>query len=164
MKISIYIIYVTVMVALIAVAIVAAMLRSSRGKSTILHSEVQRLKMILELSEDVGRFGTWHLNIETMTVDWSSYVFDMHQRPHSNGNPTLGDAINYYHLDDRQMVDDAVRHAVDEGEDFEFRARIITEIGTQLPVLSRGTCQFDQRGRVVGVFGCFVDISVFEGR
>lgn len=159
MAISIYIFYITVLIAFIAVALLAASLKRSNEKSKLINRELERLKMVLELSEDVGRFGTWHLNSETETVNWSSYVFDMHHRPHSNGDPALEDAINYYHVDDRKMVENAVRHAVNEGEDFEFRARIITEMGREVPVLARGTCQFDRHGRVIGVFGCFVDLS-----
>ena len=159
MTISIYFFYITALIAFTACALLAASLKRSSEKSKLVNRELERLKMVLELSEDVGRFGTWHLNGLKGTVNWSSYVFDMHHRPHSNGDPTLKDAINYYHVDDRQMVDDAVRHALNDGEDFEFRARIITETGEEVPVLSRGTCQFDRYGSVVGVFGCFVDLS-----
>lgn len=159
MTISNDVLIVTALIALTSLSFLVAKLNRSKTQSELSRRELERLKMVLELSEDVGRFGTWHLNRETETVDWSSYVFDMHQRPHSNGNPALQDAINYYHVDDRQIVDEAVSHALNEGEDFEFRARIITETGREVPVLARGTCQFDRFGTVVGVFGCFVDLS-----
>lgn len=126
--------------------------------------ELERCRLTLELSEDVGRFGSWHLNVATNVVKWSDYIFDMHERRHSLGNPPLENAIHYYHPDDRSMVQSAVQRALGEGEDFEFRARIITEQGNELPVLSRGTCQIGKDGSVLGIFGCFVDLSTADDR
>ncbi len=164
MTMPIYAIFVTLLPALVITIIAIAKLKTVKDKSEILGRELERLKMLLELSEDVGRFGTWHLNSDTRMVNWSSHVFEMHQRPHMNGDPTLEDAIGYYHVDDRPAVANAVNHALGEGEDFEFRARIITETGKELPVLARGTCQFDRSGTIIGVFGCFVDLSTPHDR
>jgi PAS domain-containing protein len=121
--------------------------------------ELARLALAMELSEAIGRLGSWHLDTAAETVKWSDYVFDIHARPHSKGEPTLAEAIAYYHPDDRSLVENAVAHALSDGEDFEFRARIITERGDERPVLARGTCQFERDGAIVGVFGCFVDLS-----
>lgn len=163
MSIPIYAIFVAMLIALAVVIIAIVKLKTSNDKSEILERELERLKMVLELSEDVGRFGTWHLKIETRTVSWSSHVFEMHHRPHTDGDPALEDAIGYYHPDDRSAVASAVNHALDQGEDFEFRARIITETGKEVPVLARGTCQFDRSGTVIGVFGCILDLSAPHG-
>lgn len=126
--------------------------------------ELDRCQLTLEISEDVGRFGSWHMDARTNVVKWSDYVFDMHERRHSLGHPPLENAIHYYHPDDRPMVQAAVARALDEGADFEFRARILTENGNELPVLARGTCQIGGDGKVLGVFGCFVDLSRPEDR
>ncbi|WP_417621986.1 PAS domain-containing protein [Parasphingorhabdus sp.] len=127
-------------------------------------TERDRLKLTLEISEDVGRFGSWHVDAKTNAVEWSDYIFDMHERRHSLGQPQLETAVEYYHPDDRPMVQAAVARAMEEGEDFEFRARIITENGLELPVLARGTCQIGATGEVLGIFGCFVDLSTPEDR
>jgi hypothetical protein len=126
--------------------------------------ELDRCRLTLEISEDVGRFGSWHLDARTNIVKWSDYVYDMHERRHSLGSPSLENAILYYHRDDRPMVETAVTKALVEGADFEFRARIITENKNELPVLARGTCQIGGDGDVLGIFGCFVDLSTPEDR
>lgn len=143
------------------IALIVLVLRLRRIQAALLKSrrELARLKLTLELSEGVGRFGSWHVDTAAETVKWSDYIFDMHARPHSKGEPTLDEAIAYYHPDDIAIVQNAVARALSEGEDFEYRARIITERGNELPVMARGTCQFDQNGNIVGVFGCFVDLS-----
>lgn len=138
-----------------------------RALQTVLRAsqlELERCQLTLEISEDVGRFGSWHLDARTNVVKWSNYVFDMHERRHSMGHPPFENAIHYYHPDDRPIVQKAVSRALEEGADFEFRARVLTESGNELPVLSRGTCQIGGDGQVLGIFGCFVDLSMSEER
>lgn len=141
-------------------ALIFLVLRLRSARTALLNSkrELARLKLTLELSEGIGRFGSWHLDKTSETVKWSDYVFDMHARPHSKGEPTPDEAIAYYHPDDVAMVQDAISRVLSDGEDFEFRARIVTERGSELPVMARGTCQFDRSGEIIGVFGCFVDL------
>ena len=140
------------------------LLIKTRAEAAKYRRECNRLKLTLELAEDIGRFGYWQFVTGSEFVFWSDYVFDLHQRPRVSGYPTLEQAINYYHPDDRQMVDDAVSNAIVEGDDFEFSAQIITENGNETPVRARGTCQFDQEGNVLSIFGCFVDMSERKDR
>lgn len=139
-------------------------LRQSQAAELAAKFERDSSNLTLELSEDIGRFGSWQVDGKAGTVEWSDYVFDMHERPRSRGHPHLDKAIHYYHPDDRNMVNSAVACALKEGQDFEFRARIITENGNELPVLARGTCRFGPDGEILGLFGCFVDMSAAEDR
>ncbi|WP_321323170.1 PAS domain-containing protein [uncultured Parasphingorhabdus sp.] len=156
--------YFLAFVLLLVIAYLWLRLRNVRADLTTARLDLDRCQLTLEISEDVGRFGSWHLDAATNIVKWSDYVFDMHERRHSLGNPMLENAIDYYHPDDRPMVEEAVARSLDEGADFEFRARILTENGNELPVLARGTCQIGGNGAVLGIFGCFVDLSTPEER
>tara|TARA_R110001606_G_scaffold98982_1_gene218592 strand:- start:34497 stop:35048 length:552 start_codon:yes stop_codon:yes gene_type:complete len=149
---------------MMVIAYLAFRLRKLRKDLQAVQIELDRCQLTLEISEDVGRFGSWHVDARTNTVKWSDYIFDMHERRHSLGHPLLENAIHYYHPDDRPMVQEAVARALDEGADFEYRARILTENGNDLPVLARGTCQIGGDGEVLGIFGCFVDLSTPEER
>lgn len=159
-----YFSYFLAFVFILATAYLAFRLRSLQAELREARLELDRCQLTLEISEDVGRFGSWHLDVRTNTVKWSDYVFDMHERRHSLGHPPLENAIHYYHPEDRPMVESAVVRALNEGVDFEFRARILTEKGNELPVLSRGTCQIGGDGKVLGIFGCVVDLSKPEER
>jgi len=159
-----YLAYLLVLAVIVACGYLIVRLRKLQAELLITRLELDRCQLTLEISEDVGRFGSWHLDARTNGVKWSNYVFDMHERRHSLGHPPLENAIHYYHPDDRPMVQAAVARALEEGVDFEFRARILTENGNELPVLARGTCQFGGDGEVLGIFGCFVDLSKPEER
>ena len=149
---------------IVAIAYLLLRVKKLRAALQAAKLELERCQLTLEISEDVGRFGSWHLDARTNVVKWSDYVCDMHERRHSLGHPPLENAIHYYHPEDRPMVQAAVSSALAEGADFEFRARILTENGNQLPVLARGTCQIGGDGEVLGIFGCFVDLSTPEQR
>tara|TARA_R110000824_G_scaffold48175_15_gene136296 strand:+ start:1668 stop:2168 length:501 start_codon:yes stop_codon:yes gene_type:complete len=161
---SVYFPYLLAFALIVAVPILIFGLRKVQANLRAVGLELERCQLMLEISEDVGRFGSWHLNVTTNVVKWSDYIFDMHERRHSLGDPLLEKAIHYYHPTDRPMVQSAVQLALEQGEDFEFRARIITEQGNELPVLARGTCQIGKDGKVLGIFGCFVDLSTPEDR
>jgi len=148
----------------VAIAYLVLRLRKLQVDFRAIETELEQCQLTLEISEDVGRFGSWHLDARTNVVKWSDYIFDMHERRHSLGHPLLENAIHYYHPDDRPVVQAAVSSALNEGVDFEFRARIVTENGNELPVLARGTCQIGGDGEVLGIFGCFVDLSTPEQR
>lgn len=150
----------------LAVLLLAAMLaltlwRTLRREDKLLLA-VERLQNSLDLAETVGRVGTWTLDRKTETVEWSDQVFWIHERPFHRGMPTLEEALGYYHPDDRQLVADHVERALANGEDFEFRARLITDQGRTRQVLSRSMCQFDRNGEVIGAFGSFIDVSTIE--
>ncbi len=144
---------------IVAIAYLVFRLRKLQADLRATELELERCQLTLEISEDVGRFGSWHVDARTNVVKWSDYIFDMHERRHSLGHPPLAKAILYYHPDDRSMVQAEVVRALEEGSDFEFRARILTDNGNEVPVLARGTCQFNGDGEVLGIFGCFVDLS-----
>ena len=116
----------------------------------------------LEIVECIAEVGTWEIHPDTGIVDWSPHVFAIHSRDPGRGLPMLHEAIGYYHPDDRAMVVEAVRRALDEGEDFEFHARIIDESGRLRHVLSRGAARF-RADKVTGVFGSFVEMLAISG-
>ncbi|WP_373491516.1 PAS domain-containing protein [Parasphingorhabdus sp.] len=149
---------------ILVIAYLAYRLRKLKTDLQAAQLGLERCELTLEISEDVGRFGSWHLDARTNFLKWSDYVFDMHERRHSLGHPPLDKAIRYYHPEDRPLVQMAVTRALEEGADFEFRARILTDNNKEIPVLARGTCQIAGDGEVLGIFGCFVDLSTPEER
>ncbi|WP_339827661.1 PAS domain-containing protein [uncultured Parasphingorhabdus sp.] len=161
---SVYLLYSLALALCVVIVVLVLRLKNLKADLKSAELDLDRCQLTLEISEDVGRFGSWHIDVATNVVRWSDYIFDMHERRHSLGNPMLENAIDYYHPDDRPMVEAAVQLALDEGEDFEFRARIVTEHGNELPVLARGTCQISVDGEILGIFGCFVDLSTPEDR
>lgn len=120
--------------------------------------ELQRLaEEKLEIVEHIAEVGTWEIDANTRHVDWSEQVFAIHHRNPVKGPPPIAEALAYYHPDDRSMVAAAVDRTLNEGEDFEFHARIIDDSGRLRHVLSRGAARF-RGGKIAGAFGTFIEM------
>ena len=52
-----------------------------------------------------------------------------------------------------------VECAIARGESFEFKARLVAEDGAIKTVISRGMCRTNDAGKVVQVYGVFIEQS-----
>ena len=75
---SVYFPYLLAFALIVAVPILIFGLRKVQANLRAVGLELERCQLMLEISEDVGRFGSWHLNVTTNVVKWSDYIFDMH--------------------------------------------------------------------------------------
>ncbi len=143
--------------ALVAGGTVRLFVRSVQVRRLTL--ELQRVSNSLYLAEKMGGVGSWVLDVRNENVRWSDQVFVIHRRDPVRGEPPLESSINYYHPDDRDHVRTLVEQAIGQGRNFEFQARLMAEDGSQRTVISRGMCQTDEAGRVVQVYGVFIEQS-----
>lgn len=134
-------------------------LRIASREITALKQDRNRVALSLDLAHGVGRIGNWQYERSDTSLIWSDEVFAIHQRDQRRGHPRLQEAINYYHPDDRLIVADAVQRSLDHGEDFDFRARIVTDAGELHEVMVRGTCRFGRDGTTIGVLGFIIDLA-----
>ncbi|MGB3739205.1 MAG: PAS domain-containing protein [Pontixanthobacter sp.] len=146
-------------VAVMLLCVVAGCIFLALRRHTELSSELQRVSNSLYLAEKMGGVGTWVLNVANQSVRWSDQVFIIHRRDPGLGEPPLESSINYYHPADRERVGALVECAIDRGESFEFKARLVAEDGTIKIVVSRGMCRTNDAGKVVQVYGIFIEQS-----
>lgn len=148
--------------ALVATVASLEMLRRLRlvlRENLALRRDCNRAELSLDLALGVGRMGTWQYERADTSLIWSDEVFAIHQRDQRRGQPGLQEAICYYHPDDRLKVADAVQRSIDHCEDFDFRARIVTDSGEQRDVMVRGTCRYGRDGTAIGVLGFIIDLT-----
>lgn len=139
-------------------------LRMIRRENQAIREDRNRVTLSLDLAHSVGRMGIWQFDRLESSLLWSDEVFVIHQRDRRRGQPGLEEAVAYYHPDDRLKVADAVQRSLDHGEDYDFRARIITDHGEMREVMSRGTCRYGRDGTTIGLLGFIIDLSSGPGR
>ena len=71
--------YILISALIIAVIFLIFRLQRARSNYAAAAAERDRLQLTLEISEDVGRFGSWHLDATTNDLKWSDYIFEMHR-------------------------------------------------------------------------------------
>ncbi|MEQ6202154.1 chemotaxis protein CheB [Sulfitobacter sp. HNIBRBA2951] len=121
--------------------------------------DAEMLVQQLTLLQDVAHVGYWRVDLENEEVHWSREVYRIHGIDANQPTPNLGDAINFYHPDDREAVAKIVEDAIDNGGEFRFEKRIISADGHEIPVESHGRAVQDETGRVTKIIGVFKDLS-----
>ena len=119
----------------------------------------QQKQRLLEIAESMSGVGHWRLDVSRNTVTWSDAVYQIHGVDRETFDPSLDDAIGFYHPDDREMVQDHIAKAIESKTGFDFRLRLIRSDGALRHVTSRGVCEVDPKGRVTAVIGLFQDIT-----
>lgn len=122
--------------------------------------DADEIRETLRLTEKFGRVGFWKIDVETESLFWSEEVFHIHGRDPSAGAPPLETAIEYYHPDDVDRVNQAVATALASGQPFVFEnARVIREDGDLRRVSSRGECRLGTDGSPKEIYGVFRDVT-----
>ncbi len=126
----------------------------------------ERLKMekaliqsedFLNCTGDMAKVGGWQLDLKTMKVIWTRSTSRICELP-DDYVPDLEEAINFYHPDDRQIVSESVKRAIEAGESYDIEVRLITAKDHQLWVRSQGQPVFES-GKCVQLSGTFQDIT-----
>ncbi|MEO1480567.1 MAG: PAS domain-containing protein [Myxococcota bacterium] len=121
--------------------------------------ELSRIRRrYLEMAEQMADVGHWHLDVQSSRANWSDQVWRIHGLEPGD-RPALEDAINYYHPEDRPIVQEHVRRAIEEKRAFEFELRLQGADGVTRIVDTLGRPEFNDRGEVTGVFGVFRDVT-----
>jgi len=107
--------------------------------------------------QEIVDAGTWEYDPRDGTVEWSDGVRDIHGVDEEY-EPTLSRVIGFYHPDDRETIREAVERAVDDGEGYDLRLRVVREDGTQRHVRTVGDPVVED-GRVVHVHGVIGDVT-----
>lgn len=119
---------------------------------------IARDKRWLEMSERVAKVGHWRLDLRSQGLFWSDEVFNIHGLEPGN-LPSLDEGIDYYHTEDREMVQHCLDDAVATSKAFEFEARLVRADGALRYVVSRGEVEQGPNGRATAIFGIFQDIT-----
>jgi PAS domain S-box-containing protein len=118
------------------------------------------LKNKEELIRSTGKMakvGGWELDVKTNKVNWSEETYRIHEVP-LDEEPPLEDAINFFHPDDRPLLQQALQNAIEQAEPYDLTLRFITASGKNL--ITHTMCQpVLEDGKVVKLFGTFQDIT-----
>ncbi|MEO0602268.1 MAG: PAS domain-containing protein [Myxococcota bacterium] len=121
--------------------------------------EATQRNRLLELASDVGRIGYWRIDIENDALWWSKEVYRIHGLDPREGSPTLQQAFEAYHPDDRPKVERVVQRAIENQQDFDFELRLLRADGAVRQVMARGRVEPGPPGAAGSLFGTFQDVT-----
>jgi len=143
---------------LLAVLLVTFLRRESHVTSEVERAtaELAEQNRMLEMAEATAQIGHWHLDTASNKVRWSDEVYRLHGLEIGN-EPELERAIEFFHPDDRPLVEKSLASAMESGKPYEFRAQLIGAGGEMRHVEVRGQVQKEDDGEVSAVFGVIID-------
>ncbi|PCD03891.1 hypothetical protein COC42_06070 [Sphingomonas spermidinifaciens] len=121
-------------------------------------AQIEESYRLLMLAERMAGVGHWRYDIVDGSLFWSSEVFRIHGLDPGTEPPIEG-GIDYYHPDDRPMVRNLIDRAIEKGEGWSFRARLIRADGETRQVESFGQAERAPGGAVLGIVGVFRDVT-----
>ena len=118
--------------------------------------ELKKHQYYLEKAQDIGRIGTWELDIETNILVWTDGNYRIFGVP--KGTELTYEAfLNCIHPDDREYVDTKWKAALNK-EPYDIEHRILVD-GEVRWVREKAELDFDDRGNCVRGIGFTQDIT-----
>ncbi|WP_049929049.1 PAS domain S-box protein [Halopiger goleimassiliensis] len=121
--------------------------------------ELERTTRMLEQSQQLASVGAWELDVREAPYDvtWTEEVARIHGLE-SSADLDLDRALEFYHPEDRPIVERAVERAIEGGEPYDHELRIRTADGERRWVRTIGE-PVREDGEVVKLQGSFQDIT-----
>ncbi len=143
-----------------AFAQMAGRLKKREAELRDSEAEAQTSNRNLLLGEQIANAGYWRVDIANERLSWSEGVYRIFGYDPRSFTPTVSNAIDCYHPDDRKAVSDAVELAIAFHRDYEQVLRVVRPDGEIRHVLSRGFCELEPSGDIKSLFGVVLDVTV----
>jgi len=113
---------------------------------------------LLGIAGKVARVGGWAVDTDPIRNVWSDEVHHLAGYP-PDKTPSLDEAMELYHPEDRERVAEAVRGCIEQAVPFELEARFLPVGGEQLRVRVVGEPRIGDDGSVTRIHGAIMDVS-----
>jgi len=128
---------------------------SKRMEQALLASEARH-----EQAQRIAGLGHWDWNITTGTLMWSNEIYSILGLDPVETAPDYELFTQMIHPDDRAMVQEAVRAAVEDGAPYHAEHRVVRPDGSVRTVLEQGEASVDRvTGLPVHMMGTTLDIT-----
>ncbi|PVM93032.1 hypothetical protein DDF62_01475 [Caulobacter radicis] len=134
----------------------AVVARMEKGRAERHMVEQRRM---LAMTEAISGVGHWRCDLVNHTITWSDEVYRIYGRDPATFTPTFENWLEMYHPDDRAAAEARARQVVVERAVLEHELRLLRADGSVRQGHSRATCELDEDGRVIAVFGVLRDIT-----
>jgi diguanylate cyclase (GGDEF)-like protein len=125
----------------------------------VARAEASESRQSLRLAEKIARVGHWRYTIGDRRLDWSEEVFSIFGAGPEDGTPNLEYFFGLIGPAERERAVRDFENAILNAMPFEFTVRVARHGREDAYVTARGIPEFDHSGKVVALFGVFVDIT-----
>jgi two-component system, cell cycle sensor histidine kinase and response regulator CckA len=124
----------------------------------LVEERLEESQALLRIAGEVGRVGGWAIETDPLRNVWSDEVHDLAGYPRER-TPSLDEAMDLYHPNDRDRVAAAVAACIERAEPFDLEAGFLPIVGEPLWVRVVGEPALDLDGTVTRIQGAIMDVS-----
>lgn len=121
--------------------------------------EVSEQAQMLDMIEDMSGVGWWRVDKGGAVTSWSSSVFAIHGLERTNEPMAVSAGVGFYDEADRVTLGAAIDRALETGEGYDLRLRLVRTDGAKRIVVTRSAPERGYGGEVKGLFGVFRDVT-----
>jgi two-component system cell cycle sensor histidine kinase/response regulator CckA len=108
---------------------------------------------------DAARMGIWFWAVETNTLTWDENLRRLYGLSPDDRISTYQDFLSRVHPDDRAMVEETVRKALQDTADLDYEFRIVLPDGRVRWIADQGEIRRDEQGRPLYLAGICTDVT-----
>jgi PAS domain S-box-containing protein len=114
-------------------------------------------EQLLNDTGEMARVGGWEIDTKTNKLTWSEETYRIHEVSMKQ-KPIIKEAIEFFHPEDRPVLQQALNNAIDKGEAYDLVLRFITAKGKHL--ITRTICRpVAKNGKIIKLKGTFQDVT-----
>ncbi len=120
--------------------------------------DVSRELRLLQQAEHLAAVGGWEFDFKTRALFWTDETYRIHETSPRELTPDIDSALAFFLPESRELLDQAIRKADQEGEPWDLELEIRTARGRTVDVRVTGVVQMEN-GVAVRAFGAVQDIT-----
>ncbi|MEP2773017.1 MAG: ATP-binding protein [Fulvivirga sp.] len=121
------------------------------------NDDLQYTNSLFEAVQEAANIGVWEINLDNGSLFWSDAVYDIHELPRGI-EVKLDEGINFYHDDYKNTIQEAVNKAINNGERWDLKLKLITAKQKEVWVHALGIPHVVD-GKTVSIRGLFQNID-----
>jgi PAS domain S-box-containing protein len=110
-------------------------------------------------AQHIARVGSWQLDLDTNTLQWSDEVYRIFDIKPDEFSPTYENFLQSVHPDDRQLVKEAYSGSLDNQTPYDIVHRVISKQGDVRYVHEKCQTAYDQNGKPLSSIGTVQDMT-----
>ena len=147
---------------LMSIAFIFVLRRTVKSRTKQLKREViehMKTNRLLEKMEIVSNIGGWDFDVSTKQISWTKGVYRIHGvEPDEFNLSEISLVLNFYHSEDKAILDSAFNLALETGEPYDLELRFTDANGLQKWVRTNGQAEF-QDDKIIRLYGSIMDIT-----
>ncbi|MEG4074565.1 diguanylate cyclase [Microcoleus sp. Pol14C2] len=120
---------------------------------------LQQNETRLSEAQRVAQIGNWEWDVIRGKITWSPQLFEILGRDRALGEPTYEENLRLYHPESAKQLHLVVQRALDRGEPYLLRLKVLRPNGSIRHTEARGQAELNAEGQVIRLFGTSQDIT-----